>query len=234
MPFLGYGNAAAQLWIVGQEDSGDEIRDWSNHGTRSLTQSLRTRAGWRLSRDLDRARSDLECPREPRGGGPWAFAERLILKSTGHEVTGDAEKDAAAARFGHGHGPSLLADLYPLPLRRGKFKGAYGKCGLWRSESQYRKEIGPLRAAKFVRLLRHRSRVRCVVAYCRGADLLLEAWGESRRVLDFTGGNRRVHWHELRDGSRRILFVATPFWGQGRFSLSELDQVADRLRAYLE
>src|SRR5262245_15634229 len=173
--FLGYGNGNAPLWILGREDSGDEV--WE-HG-RSLAGSLRVRSKWHVAEDLKHAREMLGAGRKPRGGYPWAFASRLVLELVRREAV-DACHDEDASRLGHGDGPVVLGDLYPLPLRRGKF-GHYAR--VWPSEAVYRAEVGPRRACRFVGEWRRRRSLRAVVMYGGGADLILAAWGPAWKPI---------------------------------------------------
>ena len=96
--------------------------------------------------DLSIARDELGCPRKPRGGKPWAFAAQLVLMLNGLALSGDAEDDDHRAQLGRSEGRCFLADLYPLPLRSGKFDEHYVKRDTWPNVKQYRAEVGARRA----------------------------------------------------------------------------------------
>ena len=242
--FLGYGNPNGRYWFIGTEEGGAEI--WRKGVAKlSLKESLDLRAGFSVAMDFRKVWEDTYGIKLDKFQGPsvWRYIAAFLLFSEGITVPSGSKQDIKNAvdefvfkkkHLGSPRGDHFLCELFPLPKKAKNSIEPYSK--IWPGGIKaYHSELLPKRIELIRRTILTNGRVKFLITYDR------TVWEEMQRGADFRFvPERGIHLKSERlcklsrivvDG-RELLFVRTPFFGNGRISYFDLAEVSRQLKAY--
>jgi hypothetical protein len=229
--WLGYGNLNGQIWFIGTEEGGAEI--W-RQSTKTLEDSLHIRSEFKLNMDFRSVWEDLySIPLEQfRGPCVWRYMAAFLLSMEGIAITSEIINKYIFIdkQLGINDSNHFMCELLPLPKRCKNDISDYKK--IWNSISDYHKEVIPRRFTLIQETLTKNQDVKFVISY----EHLL-----TKQILEYFQGNVRIlnEWnykseqyvqYEINVGdNRQVVFLATPFFGNGRISYEGIKLASQNL-----
>jgi hypothetical protein len=169
-----------------------------------------------------------------KGATVWRYIATFLLALKGQEVNTNAVKKFVfiQKRLGTTDSDHFLCELLPLPKRKRSSISDYK--GIWKSTSTYHNDVIPNRFSLIAGTIIANPSIQLIVSFERLLTQkiisskfrieLLQKWSFKKEEY----GLFRLFLPE----GRTILFLSTPFFGQGRISYPGLGQAVDNVKRY--
>lgn len=233
--WLGYGNLNAPIWFIGMEEGGAEI--WRMKTT-TLEESLAIRSTFQLSMDFHYVWEELFAINIDsfKGANVWRYLAAFLLEWEGRPASPEAiraflyeSKELGKSEGNHFHG-----EFMPLP--KPSKASIYPYESIWKTNKAYEDALSPQRFQLILEALRHHEHVKLIVSYDRHLTEIFLAEFKPF-ILDETTwqfANEHFTLYMIRlSNTRKIAFLSTPFFGNGRISYSGIRDAANRVREIL-
>jgi len=236
--WLGYGNPNGSIWFVGVEEGGAEIWRW---GTQTLYSSLQIRSRFKKAMDFRSVWEDeygipLEAFVKRRGSmTTWHYIAGFLLSFNNQPVNTDTVRDFVfhSKQLGRLDGDHFLCELLPLP-RKNK-ASIEGYEAVWESVKDYYAEVIPNRFEMIKDTLVNSTGVRLIMSYNKEFTKLIQKHFPCRLLDEWEIGRGRSYSIVEMEliGERKILYLSTPFFGQGQISYESLNEAVNRLKRWI-
>jgi len=223
--WLGYGNTNGDIWFIGMEEGGAEV--WRDGiATLSLEDSLKKRANFSLTCDFKTVWEDIY-------GIPlnyfkkittWHFMSAFILAISNKKLDSKSIKNFLFIEktLGTLNGNHFMCDLLPLPK---KSELDFPYTSRWKNRLDYISEVIDNRFSILSEVIEKSKGIKLIIVYDdKTKTLIKDKWGKSfKESIDFEYSNngkkpQKYTMHLSRIAEKQILFLFTPFFGQGNIS----------------
>ncbi|WP_260858084.1 hypothetical protein [Bacillus sp. FJAT-22090] len=218
--WLGYGNLKGKVWFIGTEEGGAEI--WRQQ-TKTLEESLSIRSHFNLQMDfLDVWEKQYDISLSTfSGANVWNFMAAFLLSFNAKEVNPNTIRDFVFNNklLGRTNGNHFLCELFPLPKPTKNSIRPYEK--IWSSVKKYHDEVLEKRFGLIKNTIINHPQVQIIISYEKGlVELMKQNFSCSLEKLSiWKYENQQYSLFQLKlDAGRTVLFLATPFFGQGQIS----------------
>ena len=223
--WLGYGNTNGDIWFIGTEEGGAEI--WREGiATLSLEDSLRKRSQFSLGCGFKDVWEDTYgIPLNYfKGITTWHFMSAFILAVENKKVDSKNIKDFLFINksLGSLNSNHFMCELLPLPK---KSETDFPYTSRWRNLQEYINEVIEKRFSMMAQVIEKSHGAKLIVVYDdKTQTLIKDKWGkDTKETMSFEYSNNgkkpqkySLHFNSI--GNKNIIFLFTPFFGQGNIS----------------
>jgi hypothetical protein len=235
--WLGYGNLDGDIWFIGTEEGGAEV--WREGiATISLKESLKKRSKFSLACDFRTVWKDIYgIPLDSfKGITTWHFMSALILASEDKKVDSNSIKEFLFInkKLGSINGNHFLCELLPLPK---KSENEFPYVMRWKSQKEYIQEVIDRRFSMIAEAIKKSRGAKLVVVYDdKTQRLIMNKWGDSiqrSEVFEYVNDSKKpqryIIYFNCIEG-KNVMFLFTPFFGQGQISYGGIEEALEILR----
>lgn len=235
--WIGYGNINGNIWFIGTEEGGAEI--WRQGiATLTLENSLIKRSKFSLSCSFKAVWEDIYgIPLDSfKGITAWHFMSAFILAIENKKVESKTIKEflfinKSLGSFDSNH---FMCELLPLPK---KSETDFPYIGKWANVQEYTNEVIEKRFSMISDAIEKSSGAKLIIVYDdKTQTLIKEKWGKNIndcRVFEYSNNGKKpqkylLHLSTIAD--KNIIFLFTPFFGQGQISYDGIVKVVEILK----
>lgn len=169
-----------------------------------------------------------------RGMTTWHYMACFLLAFREQPVNTDTVRDFVfhSKQLGRLDGDHFLCELLPLPRKSKTSMEGYESA--WGSVKDYHAEVLPSRFEMIRDTLVNSPGVRLIVSYNKEFTKLSQNHFPCRSLDEWgIGQGRSYSIVEMDLNGKRVLYLSTPFFGQGRTSYESLTEAVDRLKKWM-
>lgn len=241
--WLGYGNINGDIWFIGTEEGGAEI--WRDKlSTLTLEESLEKRSKFPIACSFNTVWEEIYgIPLNNfRGITTWHFMSAFLLaiENKGPVRSNDVREFIfEKKKLGDLNSNHFICELFPLP-KKSKRELDFAYKSRWKNSIEYKNEVIEKRFLMIADAINKSLGAKLIIVYDKDAsNLILDRWGDNRKnpvVFEYSNKGKRIQKYTLHFtsiGDKDIIFLFTPFFGNGLISYEGIFQTVEMLKKSL-